>query len=428
MYEASGSHVTYLRQEASAARPGGVAPALIGTILVAALILPRFALTFGQRELSLTVVVTLVSVAILVVMGELRVSPARMGLFCLAIACMLISAMLGTGGRISPASFMLLITLYTSFIFMLRDSDTMFPATLLIFRRLAFFIAVAGICQFVGQFAIQGPTLFTFDDTLPEAILSHGFNYVIPVPGAENLNKSNGFFLVEPSSFSQLMSLAIIAELAFFRPTWRLAVLGVGLVLAYSGTGLILFAVFVPALLIHKGHGRLVLMSVAGALALAVCANSLHLTSLFDRVSEFGSDRSSAFARFLSPFYLFEDFIFPHVQTTLFGLGPGAIEPFFNALEYEVHDPTWGKLFFEYGAVGTIPFVVFIGYSLFAGARSYWLSAAILLNYLLLGGNLLDARLQALMLALVVFQSGPPRLDTWTAAEDWQDAEQGQVY
>ncbi len=131
----------------------------------------------------------------------------------------------------------------------------------------------------------------------------------------------------------------------------------------------------------------------------------MHLTALMDRASEFSSDRSSAFARFLSPFYLFQDFIFPHVQTTLFGLGPGAIEPFFNSLEYEVHDPTWGKLFFEYGVVGTLPFVVFICYCLFVGARSYWLSAAAFLNYLILGGNLLDARLQALMLVLVVFPS-----------------------
>jgi hypothetical protein len=268
---------------------------------------------------------------------------------------------------------------------------------------LSLFIAVAGICQFIGQFAIPGPTLFTFEDILPDAILSHGFNYVIPVAGAPALMKSNGFFLVEPSSFSQLMALAIIAEFAFFRPSWRLALLGVGMVLAYSGTGLILFAIFVPALLIYRGHGRLVLLAVAGLVALAVFADSLHLTSLMDRVSEFGSDRSSAFARFLSPFYLFEDFIFPHVQTTLFGLGPGAIEPFFNSLEYEVHDPTWGKLFFEYGAFGTIPFVVFMCYCLFSGARSYWLSGAVFVNYLLLGGNLLDARLQALMLVLVVF-------------------------
>src|SRR5258707_15373699 len=98
MIEAAGSDVTILRQQASLSRPGGVAPALISTILVAALILPRFALTFGQRELSLTVVVTLVSVAILAGMGELRGKPAPVGVFFLATARMLTPALLGTRG------------------------------------------------------------------------------------------------------------------------------------------------------------------------------------------------------------------------------------------------------------------------------------------------------------------------------------------
>ncbi|HUN46110.1 MAG TPA: hypothetical protein VMU85_06310, partial [Stellaceae bacterium] len=178
---------------------------------------------------------------------------------------------------------------------------------------------------------------------------------------------------------------------------------------------LILFAVFVPVLLIHRGHGRLVLMSIAGAFAVIVFSDALHLTALMERANEFGSDRSSAFARFLSPFYLFNDFIFPKVQTTLFGMGPGAIEPYFNALEYEVHDPTWGKLFFEYGVVGTIPFVVFVCYCIFVRARSPWVSAAMFLNYLILGGNLVDARLQALMLVMVIFpNTNPPRPSTAT--------------
>jgi len=417
MTEAQSSSVSFLRPMAAGPRTLGVAPAFLGAMLVAALLLPRFALTFGQRELSLTVVISLTSVAVLAVMGELRLDPVRVGLFCLAIACMLVSAMLGSGGRISAASFLLLVCLYSTFIFVLRDGDGHFAVTLRVFRFLAFFIAIAGICQFIGQFAIRGDTLFTFEGTLPDAILSHGFNYVIPM-GIGELNKANGFFLVEPSSFSQLMALAIIVEFAFFAPSWRLGVLGLAMLLAYSGTGLILFAVFVPALLIHRGHGRLVLLSIAGAFAVIVFSDALHLTALMERANEFSSDRSSAFARFLSPFYLFNDFIFPKVQTTLFGMGPGAIEPFFNALEYEVHDPTWGKLFFEYGVVGTIPFVVFVCYCIFVRARSPWVSAAMFLNYLILGGNLVDARLQALMLVMVIFpNTNPPQPSTQTYGE-----------
>ena len=58
MIEAASPSVSFLRRDVPRERSPGVAPALLGTMLVAALILPRFALTFGQRELSLTVVVT----------------------------------------------------------------------------------------------------------------------------------------------------------------------------------------------------------------------------------------------------------------------------------------------------------------------------------------------------------------------------------
>jgi hypothetical protein len=145
-------------------------------------------------------------------------------------------------------------------------------------------------------------------------------------------------------------------------------------------------------------------VGLGGAFILFLLANAIHLTSLLNRVSEFDSEQSSAFARFLSPFYLFSDVVFPHPQTTLFGLGPGAIEPYFKAMDYTVHDPTWGKLFFEYGIVGTVPFLIFICRCLFGGARSVSLSSAIFFTYLVLGGNLVDARMEPLMLALVAYQ------------------------
>jgi hypothetical protein len=377
-------------------------------MLFAEFFLPRFALHIGQRELSIAAIVTFGCVAMLVLVGGLRPDPTRAGLFCLAMASMLVSVLLSGGGvttRVSAPSFLLLACMYMAYVFVIPDGEATFDATLRLFRRFALIVTIAGICQFAAQIVVPGPTLFTFADFLPDTILTQSFNDVIPVPGAEELNKSNGFFLLEPSHFSQLVGLALVAEMAFFRPSWRLAVLGLGLLLSYSGTGLVICAVFVPLLLVHRGYGRLVLVSLASAFALLVFADLLYLTSMFERLNEFGSEQSSAFARFLSPFYLFNDFVFPQVQTTLFGLGPGSIEPYFRSEDYAVHDPTWGKVFFEYGVVGTIPFMVFVCRCMFAGARSYWLSAALFFTYLLLGGNLLDAHLEPLILALVVFQS-----------------------
>jgi hypothetical protein len=68
-----------------------------------------------------------------------------------------------------------------------------------------------------------------------------------------------------------------------------------------------------------------------------------------------------------------------------------------------VHDPTWGKVFFEYGLVGTLPFAIFITCCFFADSPAKWLSGALFLNYLLFGGYLLSAPVAGLVLPLVVW-------------------------
>jgi hypothetical protein len=409
MVQELSSNVSILRRPTAIDGSRGIVSGLLSAMLFAEFFLPRFAIHLGARELSISAIVTLASVAMLVLVGGVRPDPTRVGLFCLTIGLMLISATFNGGGltgRVSAPSFLLLACMYVAYVFVIPDaSGATFEATLRLFRRFSLIVAIAGICQFAAQVIIPGPTLFTFASFLPDTVLTQGFNYVIPVPGAWELNKSNGFFLLEPSHFSQMIGLAIVAEMAFFRPSWRLSILGLAMLLSYSGTGLAVCALFVPFLLVRLGHGRLVVLGLGGAFILFLLANLIHLTSLLDRLGEFDSAQSSAFARFLSPFYLFGDVVFPHVQTTLFGLGPGSIDPYFRAMDYAVHDPTWGKLFFEYGLVGTIPFLIFICRCLFAGTRSVTLSAAAFFSYLVLGGNLVDARMEPLMLALIAYQS-----------------------
>jgi hypothetical protein len=387
----------------------GMTRLLVASILIASVFLSRFAFTLGTRELSASFVVTAAAVAALAACGRLRVAVPRLILFALAVALMLTAVMAGGSGRVSAPSFLLLVAMYLCFIFTIAESDTLYSWTLVVFRRICLIVAVAGIAQFLGQFAIPGPTLFTFRDIVPAQLLAQGYNPVIPVPQLWSLNKSNGFFLVEPSTFSQLMALALLVELHFFRISWRAGVLLTGLFLSFSGTGMLLAAVFGPVLLIRRNSAYLLLAACAAAVLAIVFADTLHIASITGRFSEFESTRSSAFARFLSPFYLFDDYVLPSLRNTLFGLGPGSIDPYFKATDYEIHDPTWGKLFFEYGMVGFLPFMAFVLCCLFVDTRSPWISAALLVNYLLLGGYLLDTHLQALILCLVTLH-GAPRL------------------
>jgi hypothetical protein len=387
-------------------RPWSLVSLTIAAMLISTLFLTRFALTLGERELSLPLVIVLLGTAFLFVTGSVMISPTRALLFGTAMVVMLAASVFGGAVRVSWASYLNVVLLYACYLSVAPD-DLEFERAIRLFRLLTVVIAIAGIVQFFAQVALPGPTLFTFNGIFPPSIISHGFNYVIPVPGLGGLNKSNGFFLVEPSSFSQLTALAIIVELEFFRPSWRLGLFGTGLILSFSGTGLLLFLAFVPFYMIRRGWGGLLLLSLPTGLVAAALLAGPKLAALLARLGEFGSSQSSAFARFLSPFYLFDQYLFPNLDTTLLGMGPGAIEPFFKKAAYQIHDPTWGKLVFEYGLVGATAFLVFVLHCFFAGTRSIWLSTALFLNYLILGGNLVDARLQLLILVLVVMHNRP---------------------
>jgi hypothetical protein len=394
------------RNLAVARQPWSVVTATMAGMLASTLFLTRFALTFGEKELSLPLVVVALGSVFLIITGAVRVSNVRVLLFCTAMAAMLIATVLGGAVRVSWASYLNVVLIYACYI-MVAPDEAEFDRAILLFRSFMLIITCAGIAQFFGQAVIKGPTLFTFVGIFPTKILSHGFNYVIPVPGLGGFNKSNGFFLVEPSSFSQLTALAIIIELEFFRPSWRLALYALGLLLSFSGTGLLLFLFVVPLYIVRRGWGGILLLAVPVVGVAAAALAGPKLQGLMARVTEFGSDHSSGFARFLSPFFLIDDYLFPRFDTTLFGMGPGGIEPYFKIAAYQIHDPTWGKLIFEYGLIGTIPFAIFVVHCFFAGGRSIWLSTALFFNYLLLGGNLVDARLQVLIIVLTVLHNRP---------------------
>jgi hypothetical protein len=385
---------------------GGMVGGVLAAMLISTLFLTRFALTIGKSELSLPLAVVLIGMAILAVTGAVRISPTRATLFAVTVAVLLMSLMFGGALQPSYSSFANLILLYAAWMFVVPD-DRQFGRTIRFVRRLLLIIAFCGIGQFFLQVVIKAPELFSWQTMFPPKLVSHGFNYTIPVPGLGGMNKSNGLFLLEPSSLSQMMALALIIEIEFFRPSWRMLVFAVALALAFSGTGLVLFLAIVPLMLLSRGRGGALLVVVPALLAAGAILAGPKIALLIDRLQEFGSDQSSGFARFLSPFYLFRDFLYPEFSTTLFGMGPGTIESYTLKTAYLIHDPTWGKLIFEYGFLGALPFAVYVGYCFFAGARSTWLAAALFIDYLLLGGNLVDARLQVLILVLIVLQNRP---------------------
>jgi hypothetical protein len=198
-----------------------------------------------------------------------------------------------------------------------------------------------------------------------------------------------------------------------------LAIVGAGLICSFSGSGILaLFAGFV----LPRSIGRIpvFIASLIGLVAILFflyIANIPYLDAWFDRLEEFTTPNTSGYARFVAPFAMVVH-SFEEVASTWLGKGAGSYlrEIMLLRVKYEVNDPTWAKLIYEYGVLG------FILVSSIFVIRLYLSSARIeVCNFLLfiwLSGGLLlkpDFTLIVWLLTLVPKHSSgssPVRRDT----------------
>jgi hypothetical protein len=380
-------------------------------ILIGAIPLQRFGFQIGGSEISLGLAITLVALAVLTIRRVVRIDPWRLALLALSVATLSVSVMLNSATSSLP-SFMLFVAIYLTLAFVTATGKDFYRDIVRTFLNLVLVCAALGTVQFVVQFVASPSWLFTFKGVLPDGVLMHAFNTAVPLSYGATTFKSNGFLLLEPSMFSQYLALALLLELLLFKRWWRLAAYAAPLPLSFSGTGLLLLAVFLPLVVLHLRAYRYVLGGFVLAIVAVALGDLWHMDQLVARLGELNSTQTSGFARFLSPVWLLRDWVYDSLSGLLFGLGPGSITDALKQMPYEAFDPTWGKLLFEYGLVGTLAFSIFFIACLFTSAHSRWVSGFLLFSYVLLGGMLLDPRMNALILVFGTLQrpqavSGP---------------------
>jgi hypothetical protein len=387
--------------------------------LASTLMLGRFQLNIGSYFLSVGLIAQYLVVLVLLLLGLARIDPMRMFLFIGCAAVALVSWVVNAEIA-SSSSVLLIVAAYFVFVFVARSTErTQYIArwTLGVFLNLMLFCAIAGIAQFFLQFVVKLPWLFNFTDYIPEAFRGGvGYNTVIRVSG--HFYKSNGFFFVEPSRFSQVLALALLCELAL-HPKWRwirLATLGLAILLSYSGTGLLTLGVGLLFPLGPRTVMRLIIMLLGGAFVFFVLGDALSLSVTAGRVGEFTAVGSSGFARFVAPFIFVRDYIDSTPWSLLIGHGPGSIFKVIAAsgVGYEVAGPTWAKLATEYGVLGFVAFSGLILYTMLGSRVPTELRAGIIFGWFVLwGGVLLAPDVTALFYILVALwprQSGGTRL------------------
>jgi hypothetical protein len=205
--------------------------------------------------------------------------------------------------------------------------------------------------------------------------------------------RSNGIFLSEASVLSQIAALALLIEFLEFG-RWRyLSIIAVGLLLAYSGTGLMLLLFFLPLASVRHGRAGLsVLFVVLFALGL-VATGIIDLSAFTSRVGEFEDTQTSGFSRFVAPFWLAaEQFQTATWRGLLIGSGPGTGKFFSSAPENVGFTGgfvgSWIKILYEYGLIGSFIFCCFMA-SCFRRLRCPGLVvAAVIFAYVFLQGSM----------------------------------------
>jgi hypothetical protein len=372
-------------------------------LLISATVLQKIAIPgTGSSETSIPISMVVLFGALLIALGRgvAVVDPWRLAAFLVFLSSTALSFIMSDSARVSMTSWIFLVVMQSTFTIRFVEGSFDFRRTMLFVSNLAIFCSAVGVAQFFSQFVVGREVAFFMEYYTPPTMLMSGFNFIIPIIWDSPILKSNGVFFAEPSFFCQFLAIGLTVELLRGARPLRLLAIGAGLVCSYSGTGLMTLGLFVPWYIISRRRYDLMVLGVIGILLLLAMSEVLQLSAITDRTSEFSNPNSSGFGRFVSIFLVIHEFILTDAWTLLFGRGPGSVMEFFSRLYYGAFDPTWGKIFYEYGLIGSILYLVFF-------TRSFVLSRAELImplgfTYFFLGGYLVNSSIIIQLLVLVV--------------------------
>ncbi len=336
-------------------------------LLVSMLFLQRFTLPFGATALHLDLVAIGLILFHQFLVGKLVIQYDRL-LWFLAFAFASTCSFLLNFKGVTLTSYSQSTVFYSFFMLSRASTPDQYRRTLQAFQFLVMLIACLAIVQFPAQFVLDGNKLERFYGIVPDILLGGGTEngtrgYNTNAGLSWGLIKSNGIFLNEPSTLSQVTALGILIEILEFRRPRYLLVLSLGFLLAYSGTGLMLLFLFLPlTTLRHDRALPYVLLFVIFALGL-FATGVIHLSAFTSRVGEFEAVGSSGFGQFVSPFWAAaQRFDLEALQALLFGSGPGAAKlvthTWFGWTNYNT--TTWIKILYEYGIIGSFIFAYFM--------------------------------------------------------------------
>lgn len=335
--------------------------------LIGATLLSKFALPpLGAQGFGLIYPIMAAALIFGLVSGRLQFAWRRLLLFMIMLSVLGMVQVL-RGDLFSLSSVMLMAVLGLTYVFTGRVAPDSAPGSafdsdraLEFFRGLTYFVAVVGIAQAV-VLKMGGHQLgFPIENYVPQEFLTQGYNNITPLKYGSATYKSNGVFMLEPSVFSQLTALGLVAELIGRARLLRLVVYTGAMVVAYSGTGILILAATLPVYVIMYRRWKLLAPAACIVAVLVLLAEPLQLSTMMGRTGEFKSVGSSGFARFVGWRELFADRLWDTTAHGLFGRGAGSF--FEQSVGYSAAEMSYSKIIFEFGVVGALLYFAFLFY------------------------------------------------------------------
>src|SRR5258708_3154375 len=333
--------------------------AILATPLIGATVLSKFAIPpFGAQGIDISLFLVLAALAAGSIAGCIRFEPRRLTLYVTLIG------ILGLMQIVQPDSFsvlslLLLAAVHLPYVFTVPDSDHG-DRIIKFFLGIVTVFAFCGIAQYSLQFVVSARYLFPIENFVPSSFIVQHFNQQAIMAYGSQEYRANGVFLLEPSFFSQVLAVAIVAELCTLGRASRLVVFGIALLVSYSGTGMVVLAICLPLHFVARRRWDLLLLGLFALLLLIPLHEFLPMDRVLSRIGEFGSTRSSGFARFVGGFFLFDQFLWSDPWRTLFGYGAGAFSNYAAHARYPVAEMALFKIVFEFGLVGALAYFGFL--------------------------------------------------------------------
>ncbi len=356
---------------------------IVFTPVVCATLLAKFGLPpLTYIGIGLLYPLTFALIAYGFITGQLQFESRRLTFYMIVLSLLGFIQLLRPDSFSLP-SFVMMAALASTFVFTTRTSAVSSHVALNFFCNLSALVALLGIVQFFIQFAGNPALIFPIEHFLPAEIRIAGYNNVAPLYYGSPLYKSTGFVMLEPSVFSQLCAIGLIAELYGRSRFLRLAVYVVAMIVAYSGTGLMILAVALPVYVVMYRRWDLLTRGMVLLALVLFLSEPLNLNLLTGRLDEFGRVGSSGFARFVGWQDLFADRLWPSATAALFGHGAGSFESL--AAGYAAAQMSYTKILFEFGVLGGLIYFSFIFFCIFSNGAPRIVQVALLVCYFMNG-------------------------------------------